>query len=220
MIKKIAILFICLSSLQVFAQSYSMYKGALVVEANVGVDIYGVTLKEQTKNINPVKDTTVHNLAASSNFNFGLEYGLSQWFGIGIKAKFDRYAASKDTTTHSTPTVRGIELAAVVNAHVVHVKHFDLPIGLDLGYSSLTDHENDVANTQIYGNGFYANLHINPRLYIGRFGFNLNMGVPFINYSLTSNNLNFNKYILADWKAVGFSLGFGIQYRFLKDNAQ
>ena len=152
--KKIALLFLCYISIEVFPQTPSMYKGALVVEANVGVDIYGITLKEQTKNISSPRDTTVHSLGASSNYNFGLEYGLSEWFGIGVKAKFDRYAAGKDTINHTTPTVRGTELAAVINAHVVHVKHFDLPIGLDLGYSRLNYHLNDVANNQVYGSGF------------------------------------------------------------------
>ena len=223
MIKKIILLFICISSLQTFSQSsgsqvssQSFYKGALVFDVNTGLDIYGVKFNYQTKNITPAKDTTTKSGAGSTNFNFGLEYAVSNWLGLGVKAKFDKYIAGKDSSTHSTPTIRGIELAAVVNAHVVRVKHFDLPIGLDLGYSNLNYHLNDVGNNQIYGNGSYFNFHINPRIYFKRFGFNINIGVPFINYaSLTSNNLTFNKYILADWKASGVSLGIGLQYRFL-----
>lgn len=217
MLKKIILFFIYLSSIQVFSQT-SMYKGALVFEANVGVDLYGVTYSYHTKNINPARDTTTHSAAASSHYNFVLEYGLSQWFGIGIKAKFDRYAASKDSTTHATPTVRGIELALVANAHVVHTKHFDFPVGFDLGYSNLNYHLNDVGNNQIYGDGTYFNFHLNPHFYFGPFGINIYTGVPFIHYAnLTSNNRTFNQYILADWRAAGCSLGFGIQYNFIKD---
>ncbi len=222
MIKKIALFFICISSLQLFSQSsnpqapfQSFYPGALIVDLNTGIDVYGIKFNYQTKNINPPRDTTAHGVAASTNFNFGVEYGLNNWFGLGIKAKFDKYVAGKDTTTHSTPTIRGIELAAVANAHVVRLPHFDLPLGIDLGYSNLNYHLNDAGNNQIYGNGSYLNFHINPRIYIKRFGFNINFAVPIINYSLTSNNLTFNKYILADWKAAGISLGIGIQYRFL-----
>jgi hypothetical protein len=214
MIKKIALCFICISSLQVFSQSF--YKGALVFDLNTGIDVYGLKFSYKTKNINPPKDTSTVGAAASSNFNFGLEYGLNNWFGLGIKAKFDKYIAGKDSATHSAPTIRGIELAAVANAHVLRLHHFDLPLGIDLGYSNLNYHLNDVGNNQIYGNGSYFNFHINPRFYIRRFGFNLNFAVPVITYSsLTSNNVTFNKYILADWKAAGISLGVGIQYRFL-----
>jgi hypothetical protein len=211
--KKTLTLIICIVSLHVFSQSF--HKGALVFDANTGIDVYGVKYHYQLKNTNTTHDES--NGAAAYNFNFGLEYGLFNWLGVGLRGKFDHYFTSQDSTTHTTPTVKGYEIALLVNAHVVHTNHFDLPIGFDLGYSHLNYFENDISNNQIYGNGSYFNIHINPRFYIGRFGFNINTAVPFINYSnMTSNNAIYNQYILANWKAVGFSFGFGVQYRFLK----
>lgn len=210
--KKILLLFTCIISMQVFPQSF--YKGALVFDANVGIDAYSVDYKYKLKNTNLVNEQK--NGAASSNFNLGLEYGLTNWFSLGLRGKFDNYFTKRDSTTHSTPTAKGTELALIINAHVVKTEHFDLPLGIDLGYSHLNYAQNDIGNNQIYGSGSYFNIHVNPRLYIKRFGFNLNLAVPFINYSnMTSNNSTFNQYVLANWKASGFSMGLGIQYRFL-----
>ena len=209
--RKIITLCIWVLSVQAFSQSF--YKGALIFDANVGIDAYAVKYHYQLKNTNQAKDQTSG--AVSSNFNLGLEYGLSKWFGIGLRAKLDKFVTRKDSVTNTTPAANGGELALILNAHVVHTNHFDLPIGIDFGYSHLNYYQNDIGNNQIYGNGSYFNLHINPRIYIKRFGFNFNVAIPFIHYSnMTSNNSVFNQYVLADWKAAGFSLGFGIQYRF------
>lgn len=211
--KKLTLLFICVMSGQMFSQSF--YKGALVVNANAGLDVYGVKYHYQLKGTNQVHDEV--DGAASGNINLGVEYGFNKWFGIGLKGKFDNYLTRTDSTTKSTPTAKGLELALSLNAHVVHVKHFDLPIGMDIGYSHLKYMQNDVDNNQVYGNGSYFNLHINPRFYIGKFGFNINMAIPFINYSnMSSNNALYNQYVLANWKAVGLSVGAGIQYRFFE----
>ena len=207
-----ALLFVMLSA-PLFSQSF--YKGALVSDINLGVDIYSVQYHYQLKN--STLSTDKKSGAASSNFNLGLEYGVTNWLGIGLRGKFDNYYAKYDSTTRSKPTVKGAEISLLVNAHVIRSKHFDLPIGIDLGYSHLNFFQNDLANNQIYGNGSIFNLHLNPRVYFGRFGFNLNMAFPFITYkNMTSNNATFNQYVLANWKASGFSLGFGLQYRFLR----
>ena len=210
--KKIFALFTYLISVQAFSQSF--YKGALVLDANVAIDAYSVDYKYQLKNTNLISEHKSG--AASSNFNIGLEYGLTKWLGIGLRGKFDNYFTKRDSTTHSTPTAKGAEIAFILNAHLVKVDHFDLPIGIDLGYSHLDYFQNDVGNNQIYGSGGYFNFHINPRVYFKRFGFNLNIAVPIIHYAnMTSNNSTFNQYVLADWKGTGFSMGLGIQYRFL-----
>ncbi|MEO8760562.1 MAG: hypothetical protein ABI388_05220 [Bacteroidia bacterium] len=211
--KKLFILFTCAVSMQAVSQSF--YKGALVVNAGAGLDAYAVDYHYQLKSTNYTKDEK--NGAASYNINVGVEYGFNKWFGLGLRGRYDTYFTSRDSTTHSTPKANGLELALAVNAHVVHVRHFDLPIGVDIGYSHLNYHQNDIGDNQIYGNGSYFNLHINPRFYIGKFGFNVNMAIPFINYAnMTSNNSVYNQYVLANWKAAGFSFGAGIQYRFFE----
>ncbi len=211
--KKLIILLNLLFCMQGYSQSF--YKGALVVNAGAGLDAYGVKYHYQIKGTNQTHDET--NGAASYNFNVGVEYGFNKWFGLGLRGKYDTYFTSRDSTTHSIPTANGLEIALALNAHVVHVRHFDLPIGMDVGYSRLNYHQNDLGDNQIYGNGSYFNLHINPRFYIGKFGFNINMAIPFINYAnMTSNNSTYNQYVLANWKAAGLSFGAGIQYRFFE----
>jgi hypothetical protein len=213
--KKVFIFFICLISGSLFSQSF--YKGALVVNVNAGVDAYAVKYHYQLINTNQTQSHDETDGAASYNFNLGVEYGFNKWFGIGLRGRYDTYFTKRDSTTHSTPKANGIEAALALNAHVVHVRHFDLPIGMDFGYSHLNYAQNDAGNNQIYGNGSYFNLHINPRFYIGKFGFNVSAAIPFINYSsMTSNNSTYNQYVLANWKAAGVSFGIGVQYRFFE----
>ncbi|MEO6304437.1 MAG: hypothetical protein ABIP51_14825, partial [Bacteroidia bacterium] len=76
----------------------------------------------------------------------------------------------------------------------------------------------------IKGGGSYISVYANPRIYFGRFGINFKLYAPFVSYNnLTTNNDNFNQYIaITKWKASGFGLGFGLQYRFMdsKDEAK
>lgn len=206
--KKILAIVILIFSSQLFGQSF--YKGAFVINANVGIDAYAVKYHYQLIGTNYTHDE--NNGAAAANIGLGAEYGFNKWFGLGLRGRFNNYATKYDSTTHATPTAQSIDLALALNAHVVHVTHFDLPLGFDVGYSHLVyQNSNDI----VYGNGPYFNLHINPRFYIKKFGFNINLAIPFVHYNdMTSNNSLFNQYILADWKAAGFSFSFGIQYRF------
>jgi hypothetical protein len=194
--------------LQIFSQSF--YKGALVLNTNLGIDAYAVDYHYQIIGTNITSDKKSG--AASGTLNVGLEYGLNKWFGIGLFSKFDNYITKYDSVTMAKPNVGGLELALMLNAHIVHINHFDLPIGFNIGYSHL-NYQNSTYT--LYGNGSYFDLHINPRFYIKKFGFNLNIAIPFVHYNnLTSNNSTFNQYVLADWKGAGLGLGLGIQYRF------
>jgi len=210
--KKIFLLIaVCLMAEQGFSQSF--YKNALVANVNFGIDIYHVDYSYRIINTNNVKVT--HNGAAAKNISFGAEYGLANWFGVGLQFKVDNFYTKYDSTTFSTPSATGFEGALELNFHVVRTAHFDLPIGFNLGTSHLQYNENDVSNNQIYGAGSYLDLHINPRFYFKRFGLNLDITFPKVNYSnMTSNNATFNQYVLADWKGSGFGFSFGFQYRF------
>lgn len=212
--KKFCILLSCLFSLSSFSQSF--YKNALVTWVDFGVDAYVVQYHYSAKLSN--NSTLNHDEtsgAASHGVALAAEYGLAKWFGLGIKLKPDNFYTKYDSTTMSKPSASSFEGAVVANFHVVKTTHFDLPIGIDLGFSSLNYRQNDVTNTQVYGSGTYADLHINPRFYFGRFGLNINLSFPALHYNITTNNSTFNQYILADWKGTGFGFSFGAQYRFL-----
>lgn len=220
MIKKITFIAVLFATVNVFAQApeKSFYKGALVIDLNTGLDIYAVKQHYELKyNGTTVQSKDTVNAAGSHGPNFGIQYGILNWLGVGLKYKYDTYYTSPDKYTGIKPSVFGQEFGLVVDAHPVRVKHFDLITGFDLGYSSMNYHTHDLSGTNIYGSGSWFNLHLMPRFYIGPVGLNININVPFIKYNhLTTSNDNLNAVIFSSWKASGFGLGCGISVRLLK----
>jgi opacity protein-like surface antigen len=206
--KKFLLLVVSVLLLQtIHAQSFD--KSSLVISANYGLD--GYTIKEHTVNKVTNSDSNSKGGAAATNFNLGIEYGLFKWLGIGLQFKLDNYIHNDTSVTSAI----GFEVGAIVNLHLVRTKHFNLLIGGDFGFSNLTINL-PTNNYQIYGNGTWADVHITPRFYFGRFGLNFNLYLPLINYpNLTTNVQSYNEYIASSWNANGFGATVGIQYRIL-----
>lgn len=208
-----------------FSQAY--YKNALIFDANAGVEIYNTSYSFQLKDINNNKfDTTKTDKAGNTNFNFGLEYGWHKHFGIGARIKINNYITGKDSITHVKPTANSNDIMAFINYHPLKMLPvLDLVLGTEFGYSALTynSHSSDYSKTLpdviITGKGFYGSVYVNPRFYIGRFGFNVKLYAPFVNYkNLTSNNPDLNNYYtIKKWKGdPSWGISAGIQFRFLK----
>jgi len=196
-------------SFSVISKAQTFQTGSLIVSAGYGFDIYSVKLHEINNYKGQTKDTTSG--AASGNFNLGGEIGVAKWLGLGVQLKFDSYLHNSNVSQAG-----GFEGGLIVNAHIVRHLHFDLLAGLDLGGSGITLTSNDGTNTQIYGNGSWADIHFTARIYFGKFGVNATLYFPVINYTISSNNSSFNEYIDDSWKANGEGINIGIQYHFLR----
>ena len=210
-----------------FAKSQAYYKNALIFDANAGLEIYNTSYSYELKNSNnQIFDTTTTDKAANTNFSFGLEYGLHKHLGVGARVKINNYITGKDSITHVKPTASSNDIMAFINYHPLKMLPvLDLVLGTEFGYSGLTynSHASDYSKTLpdviITGKGFYGSVYINPRFYIKRFGFNVKLYAPFVNYkNLTTNNPELNNYYtITKWKGVpGWGLSAGIQFRFLK----
>jgi hypothetical protein len=212
--KKLFAVFVLISFIKMNAQSF--YKGALVIDANGGIEIYNtqVTFKEKISG----KSETDNDKAGSSHFTLGGEYGILKNLGVGVRYKANNYFVEKDSVTGTKGTVKSNDILLLVNFHAISKKSFDLVLGADFGYSGINYHFNDSKNTQLKGNGLYYSFYADPRLYIGRFGFNMKLSLPFISYpKLTTNDADFNKnYDAIKLKGTpGFGWSFGIQFRFM-----
>jgi len=213
--KKLIIALFAFMAFQVSAQK-SFYKGALVTDLNYGVDIYQVHFHYELK-VNPYTKYDHYDKAGSKSVNFGGQYGVNDWFGLGVRVKFDNYITAKDSVSKLTPTANGLEIGLITDCHMIRAKHFDLSAGLDIGYSNFTFNANDIAGNQLYGSGLWTNVHIIPRVYFGPFGFNIALNFPAVRYNnMTYSNSTINQYINPTWKGSGTGLTFGIQFRFLK----
>ncbi len=216
--KNFKILF-CLLIFTTSIRSQSFYKKALVIDATTGIDIYDTKVSYHLDNNSNV-DTTIKGTgkAGCKSFAFGAEYGLGKKVGAGLRFKSNTYYVSKDETTGITPKVTSFDYMAFLNYHLVNKKHFDLLAGMSIGGTHLNYITNDSQGNTLTGNGLWFDLHVTPRIYFGRFGIEAGIYMPFVNYtSMTSNNTDFNNYVLAKWKGTGYGLNFGIQYRFGKN---
>lgn len=212
--KRTIIIFLSFFTIQVSGQSF--YKGALVTDLNFGFDAYKIRQHSVDKNTNKITDTT--NGAAAKNISIGAEYGVHKLIGLGLRVKYDRYVTEKDSASGFTPTAGGVEAGLLANFHLVRKEHFNLSVGIDLGYSGFIYNFNDGLNTQIYGNGFWYDFHITPRYYFKKFGLSATLYFPGIRYpNLTSNDEAFNKNTSISWKSSGVGFNLGLQYRFLKE---
>lgn len=204
--------FFCLASLLTQAQSFD--KNTLVIQANGGLEIYNTTYSYKTKNTTLPANANETDKAGNGNFNFGAEYGLHKFFGVGLNFKRNSFFTSEDTATKTRPTANSFDIAAAANFHAVSVRKFDLFIGGEFGYSNLNYKANDKENLILKGNGTFASVYINPRIYFGKFGIYFKFYAPFVNYTkMKTNNEDINYYIISKWKgSPGFGLSFGIQY--------
>ncbi len=213
--KKLIFIFCFAASFATNAQSF--YKGALVADLTTGIDVYNVKYKYALRS-NTSIDTTVTGSAGSRGPTIGLEYGVSKWLGLGLRAKIDNYYTEADKITGIKPSVKGFEIGALVDFHMVRKEHFNFFAGMELGYSNLLYKTNDAFGTEIYGSGSWFNFHLTPRYYFGRFGIGISLNFPVINYpDMTTSSKTINSYIVSSWKATGFGANFGIQYRFLNE---
>lgn len=203
------LVFICAGVVN--AQSF--YKKALVLDAKLGVDVYDT--EYYYKIISSGVDTTETGKAVNRNFSLGLEYGVLDRLGLGIRAKFNRYFADKDKVTNKDPDITALDYMATINFHIVKANVFNLFIGTEIGGTHLNYISNNKDNLNIYGNGLYFNLHLSPRIWIKRVGVLVDVSMPYVSYqNLTTNNTDINKSILSNWKGLGYNINIGLMCRF------
>jgi len=215
--KKLFCILFLSACLQASAQSF--HKGALVTDLSYGFDAYAVHYTtELIYNGAVIGTSKTTDGAVSTGPTLGVQYGLAKWFGLGLRAKYDNYVTSKDSISGIKPTATGFEVGLMTDFHVVKREHFNLSLGLDLGISKLIYKTNDPNQNylEVYGDGSWVNFRISPRYYFGRFGLGININIPTISYPhMTTSSKTLNSYVYSSWKASGFGMAFGVQYRFL-----
>jgi outer membrane protein W len=212
--KKITLLLFAFSLLKLNAQSF--YKGALILDAGGGLEIFNTRSTYVEKSTGQSRSD--EDKDGNSNFTLGAEYGILKNLGVGLRSKSNNYFVEKDSTSGTKGSVKSNDVLVLVNYHVVSKNKFDLVVGANFGYSGIKYHFNDPKNTQVKGSGLYYSFYVDPRIYFGRFGLNLNLGLPFVNYpKLTSGSEDFkNAFSSLSLKgSPGVCWNIGIQFRLM-----
>lgn len=200
------------------AQDKAFKKGDITVDLGAGLDLYGTKIHQQS--FGYVHDTT--DGAGGSHFPLKMEYGITNWLGIGARFNFSKFIQDKDSISHIRPTTRGIDAGLVLNFHLVKSRRFDMPISVTFGYSHLSIHSNDPLNTLARSGGLGYGIGLTPRIYFGdHIGMYFNvgyMGYNYPNFKYSNDTYdNLNKMwgdAKVSLKANGVNIGIGLIGKF------
>ena len=245
--KKVILISVVLSCIVIVskAQDKAFHKGVISADLGVGIAIYGTkSHTEYDSTIYGASGNTVTRVikdkkdaAASSIIPIGIEYGVTDWLGIGARFGYSKYIASTSydtvngTAVGFKPKVTAIDFGLSVNFHLVKSKRFDMPIGLLIGYSHFNYRQNnpdtnpvgspDNGNTIGKDGGLGYGIMLTPRIYFGdHIGMFINvgyMGYSYSNLSFSNNsdsNLNDNNNWKFSLKGNGFNMGIGLVAKF------
>ncbi len=204
--------FLFFTSLGINAQSF--HKRAVVFDLNTGIEFYNTTLNYKTNRLSFNGDTVVLSKAGNANVSLGVEIGLGKRVGIGLRGKANQFFSDVDAVTEKNTDITSTDLLFMINIHPVVRKKLDIILGSEFGVSGFNVRMEDLDHTLISGNGGFFSVYLNPRVYLGRFGFNLKTYLPFVWYQdLKSNAQEFDKFLLSQWKGNGIGVAVGVQVR-------
>ncbi len=187
--------------------------GSVVVDFNTGIEAFNSTNYYRLGGADGSRDTSVNADAGNANGSIGIEIGIGRFIGIGVRGKTSYFFRSLDAVMNSRPDVHSNDLLFMLNLHPLPFKRFDLVLGSELGISNLKFDANDLYQTMITGKGGYFAIHVSPRFYLRRFGFNLRASLPVFSYNDLRHSGESRDYLLTKWKASGLGVSLGVQYR-------
>jgi len=232
---KLLLIGLLFTSFAVKAQDKAFEKGKITIDLGAGVGLYGTKVHEEynqkeyywtgsgigtrTKRIK--HDTT----DASGAFIFPLqvEYGITNWLGIGARFAYANWIEERDSITKIKPKATSIDAGLVLNFHLIKSRRFDMPISLSIGYSNFKFMANDANDGIAKDNGMFYGIGLVPRIYFGdHIGMFFNLGYAGYNYPSVQfsdkNNSNINTKDDKDWKyklkGNGANIGIGLIGKF------
>ncbi len=235
--KTITIILISLISLNngLKAQVKAFEKGKVSIDLGIGFGYYGTKISEAknetvysfgpgglTSKIERTSEDTT-DAAASTVIPLTIEYGITNWLGIGVRGAYSNYFEGKDSATNTRPTVKGIDADLLISLHFIKTKRFDMPLTFIGGYSNFSYSRNDSLETKAKDNGLSYGLALVPRIYFNNYvGLYFNVAYkgyyyPSLLYSdKTDSNLNDNNNqdILVKYKGNGINIGVGLIVKF------
>jgi Tfp pilus assembly major pilin PilA len=209
MMKKVILVLGVLSSINLLAQkSFEKKTNVVAFGADLGIYNYVSQVAAEPK--------STSNAAANKMLSLHYERGILNWLGAGAKVQLSDYFTSTDSVTHTKPSVKAIDITALVNAHFVRAKYVDMLAGFNIGYSNMNWEARDQAISSAKGGGLVYDLHLQPRFYFGKYvGMFINLA--YVHYSY--NNLDFkntstNLPGILHLNGGGVNFGIGLQGKF------
>jgi hypothetical protein len=168
--------------------------------------------------------TTQPMAAGATIYPLKVEYGVTNWLGVGARFAYSNYIEERDSITGIKPKFTSVDAGVVLNFHLVKSKRFDMPISVNFGYSSFKYLSNDAVGGKGKDNGLNYGIGILPRIYFGdHVGMFFNLGyagytvIRALNF-LTIQIQTLNDDNGQDWlykiKGSGMNIGIGLIGKF------
>jgi hypothetical protein len=199
--RKIIFLFIVFSS-AAFLNAQSFDKGDRIFDANLGLAVYNVTVKDNQSKT----DSTKKGKAACTVLAPAMEWAVGKRISIGASLLYSSYLSGKDSTGHK-PSAKGLDGNFIFNFHFVKSKRVDMFTGFKLGIAGFRLNPKDGSNG-IYGSmGSAFDFHIGGRFYVShRTGILVNLAFPSYTFNKFGESLDYT-YTL---RLKGLYIGTGI----------
>jgi hypothetical protein len=195
------------------AKAQSFKEGDFVIDLGANFMYYNTTAQSSVSGSQVKTDKM-----AGGVYSAGLEYGLFNWLGVGLKVRYDDYITSKDSITHLRPSVTGYDVIANANFHFIKTEHLDIPIGVGYGYSGMNyTVPADTLARNLKGKGAIFDVHVDPKIYFGHhFGINFHVAYTWFGYPqlIYNDNKSGNSPNTTNLTATGLNLGVGLQFKF------
>lgn len=207
--KKITALLIVLCSIKGMAQK-SFEKNTNVIAFGADLGLYEYTSRVAS---NAQSD---HSAALNKMLSLQYERGVLNWLGVGAKVQLCDYFTETDSVTHTKPSVKAIDITALVNAHFVRAKYVDMLGGFNIGYSQMNWEARDQYISGATGGGLTFDLHIQPRFYFGKHvGMFVNLAYVHYAYKNMDFKNTYTNYLdVLELTGGGVNFGIGIQGKF------
>jgi hypothetical protein len=210
---RLALVLVIFSGSSVISHAQSFKEGDFVIDLGANFSDYTATSLSSAPG-----SVTKTDKITGGVYSGGLEYGLFNWLGIGVKVRYDDYITSKDSITHFSPSRTGYDVILNANLHVIKTKHLDIPLGVGYGYSGLNYNiPTDTLVSTLKGKGAIFDVHVDPRIYFGNhFGINFHLAYTYFGYPqlVYADNKNGSSPNTTHLTATGINLGVGLQFKF------
>lgn len=204
--KKSLLLICILITSSTFLSGQAFQKGAMFIDAGVGLGIQHYQFTDITNNTVSPRDTS-----GAIEVPFGFEYGITNWLGASLNGNFASYLTGDSANNESA---KGLDIVPTVNLHApFKLNKLDLYGSIGYGYSRFSYKVNDAAGGKALANGTVFNWGINLRWLFktdGHLGINFwykHSSYMYKKGTVTDNSGNTTEFKL-DGPGNNFGLGF------------
>jgi hypothetical protein len=196
-------------------------KGSIVIDGGIAFALYKTKIHQEISIPSaPVYKHDTTDAAGGPLYTIRGEYGVTDWFGAGLRFGYTNFIQEKDSVTGTKPKSTGIDFGVAVNFHLIKTRRFEMPVSMSFGYGGIKIRQNDTYDTQARGKGTGFTMALMPRIYFtDHIGMNFVLGYGSYNYgniqysNKDDNNLNKTWNTKVTLKGSGAQIGIGLQVK-------